>query len=56
MDKAYKTWDNNLEEGNLEDGALVLKQLERDHFYDDDRGGIPPPAIAMVVLTRIPST
>jgi hypothetical protein len=21
MDKSYKTWDNNLEEDNLEDGA-----------------------------------
>jgi hypothetical protein len=28
IDKNLKTWDNNPEEDNLEDGVLVLEQLE----------------------------
>jgi hypothetical protein len=55
MDKAYKTWDNNPKEDNLEDGALVLEQLENALFYDDDRGEMPPPSTAMVTLTRTPA-
>jgi hypothetical protein len=52
MDNAYKTWYNNLEEYNLEDGALVLEQLETSLFKDDDQGEMPPPSIAMVTLIR----
>lgn len=38
MDKAYKTWDNNPKEDNLEDRALVLEQLESSLFDDDYHG------------------
>jgi hypothetical protein len=36
MDKTYKTWDNNPKEDNLEDGVLVLEQLENAFIDDDD--------------------
>lgn len=52
MYKSYQIWDENLEDDNLEDGALVLQQLENDLFDDDDRGEMSPPSIAMVALTR----
>jgi hypothetical protein len=42
----------NTEEDNLEDGKMVLEQLESALFYDDDRGEMPPPYTTMVTLTR----
>jgi hypothetical protein len=48
MDKSYKTWDNNPEEDNLEDGVLVLEQLENALIDDDDHVEMPPPSTAMV--------
>ena len=35
-DRSYITWDNNPEENNLEDGALVLERLEDELLGDDD--------------------
>ena len=32
------TWDNNLEETNLEDGAMVLERLEAELSSDHDGG------------------
>lgn len=52
MDKSYKTWDYNLEEDNLEDGALVLEQLENALIDIDDCSKMPLPSTAMVPLTR----
>jgi hypothetical protein len=37
MDKNLKRWDNNPEEDNLEDGVLLLEQLENALLDDDDR-------------------
>jgi hypothetical protein len=56
MDKNYKTWDNNPKEDNLEDGVLVLEQLENALIDDDDRVEMPPPSTTMVPLTRILAT
>jgi hypothetical protein len=55
MDKTFKTWDNNPEEDNLEDGALVLEQLDNCLIDDDDHVEMPPPSTAMVPLTRTPA-
>jgi hypothetical protein len=51
-DKSYKTWDYNLEEDNLEDGVLVLEQLENALIDDDDCGDMPIPSIDTVPLIR----
>jgi hypothetical protein len=56
MDKAYNTWDNNPKEDNLEDGSLVLEQLESAIFNDDDCGEIPPPSTTMVILIETLAT
>lgn len=47
MDKAYKSSDNNPKDVNLEDGALVLEQLENVFFDDHHHGEMPPPSIVM---------
>jgi hypothetical protein len=36
MDKNLKHWENNPEEDNLEDGVLLLEQLENALLNDDD--------------------
>ena len=43
-------WDNNPEENNLEDGALVLERLEDEPLGDDDHQAaaaakMPPPRL-----------
>jgi hypothetical protein len=39
------TWDNNLEEANLEDGAIVLEHLEAELLGDHIHGAdMPPPS------------
>ena len=47
-DKTYLTWDNNLEEANVEDGAIALECLEAGLFgvHDGDQihtSEMPPP-------------
>jgi hypothetical protein len=37
-------WDYNPEEDNLEDGALVLEELENALLDEDDRAEMPPPS------------
>jgi hypothetical protein len=44
IDKANKMWDYNPEEDNLEDGALVLEELENALLDEDDRAKMPPPS------------
>jgi hypothetical protein len=44
IDKANKIWDYNPEEGNLEDGALVLEELENALLDEDDHVEMPPPS------------
>jgi hypothetical protein len=44
IDKANKMWDYNPEEDNLEDGALVLEELENALLDEDDRAEMPPPS------------
>ena len=44
IDKANKMWDYNPEEENLEDGALVLEELENALLDEDDRAEMPPPS------------
>lgn len=39
----------------MEDGALVLEQLENALINDDDRGEMPPPSTSMVSLTKTPA-
>jgi hypothetical protein len=45
--KRDMNWDNNLEETNLEDGAIVLERLEEELLGDRDGdhipGGVMPP-------------
>ena len=45
----HVTWDNNLEEHNLEDGALTLECLEEEPLGDEDDHAaaattMPPPS------------
>jgi hypothetical protein len=40
-------WDYNPEEDNLEDGALVLEELENALLDEDDRVEMPPPSATM---------
>jgi hypothetical protein len=50
--KRDMTWDNNLEETNLQDGTIVLERLQEellsdhdgDHILGGDMGAIQPPA------------
>jgi hypothetical protein len=41
-DKNLKHWDNYPEEDNLEDGVMLLEQLENALFDDDDHAERPP--------------
>jgi hypothetical protein len=56
-DKNVKRWGNHPEEDNLEDGAMLLEQLENAHFDDDDHAEMPPPTTtqSLVPLFRIPA-
>jgi hypothetical protein len=56
-DKNLKRWDNHPEEDNLEDGVMLLEQLENALFYDDDHAEMPPPATiqSLVPLFRTPA-
>jgi hypothetical protein len=57
MDKNLRRWDNNLEEDNLEDGILLLEQLESVLLDDDDdHVEMPPPSSLVVPMSRIPAT
>jgi hypothetical protein len=57
MDKNLKHWDNNPEENNLEDGVLLLEQLENALLDDDDdHDEMPPPSTSMVPMSRTPGT
>jgi hypothetical protein len=56
MDKKLKRWDNNPEEDNLEDGVLLLEQLENALLDDDYHVEMPPPSNSMVLMSRTPGT
>jgi hypothetical protein len=45
IDKTNKMWDYNPEEDNLEDGALVLEELENALLDEDDHAEMPPPSV-----------
>ena len=53
-----KRWDNHPEEDNLEDGIMLLEQLENALFDDDDHAEMPPPATtqSLVPLFKTPTT
>jgi hypothetical protein len=53
--KTLKSWENNLEEDNLEDGMFLLDQLENVILDDDVHVEMPPPSTAMVPMSRTPS-
>ena len=40
----------------MEDGVLLLEQLESVLLDDDDHVEMPPPSIVMVAIYRIPAT
>ena len=40
-DRTFFTWDNNLEEANVEDGAIALERLE-DELLGDHEGNLIP--------------
>ena len=44
IDKSNKMWDYNPEEDKLEDGALVLEELENTLLEEDERDEMPPPS------------
>ena len=51
-DITFLTWDNSLEEANVEDGAIALEQLEAELLGDPDGDlihttKIPPPSFQM---------
>ena len=54
MDKSFKTWDYNLEEDNLEDGALLLEQLENALLDNDDNVEMPPPSMSHASIAMVP--
>jgi hypothetical protein len=58
--KIGRLGDNNLEEDNLEDGVLVLEQLENalidDDDDDDDHVEIASPSTTMIPMTMTPTT
>jgi len=56
MDQNLRRWDNNPKEDNLEDGVLLLEQLEGVLLDDDDHIEMPPPSSARVPMSRIPAT
>jgi hypothetical protein len=56
--KRDMTWDNNPEETNLEDGAIVLERLEEELLGDRDGdhipgGDMPPPSTSGVLNSSI---
>jgi hypothetical protein len=56
--KRDMNWDNNQEETNLEDGAIVLERLEEELLGDRDGdhipgGDMPPPSISDVPNSTI---
>ena len=44
IEPTNKMWDYNPEEDNLEDGALVLEELENALLEEDERAEMPPPS------------
>jgi hypothetical protein len=56
MDQNMRRWDNNPEEDNLEDGVLLLEQLEGVLLDDDDHVEMGPPSSARAPMSRIPAT
>jgi len=44
IEPTNKMWDYNPEEDNLEDGALVLEELENSLLEEDERAEMPPPS------------
>jgi hypothetical protein len=52
-----KHWDNHPEEYNLEDGVMLLEQMENALFDDDDHAEMPPSATtrSLVPLFRTPT-
>ena len=56
IDKANKMWDYNPEEDNLEDGALVLEELENALLDEDDRAEMPPPSVRSYGRAPLTST
>jgi hypothetical protein len=56
-DKNLKRWDNHPEEDNLEDGVMLLEQLENALFDDDDHAEMPPPTTtqSLAPLFRTPT-
>jgi hypothetical protein len=56
MDKNLRHWDNNPEEDNLEDGVLLLEQLESVLLDDVDHVEMPPTSIVVVPMSRILAT
>jgi hypothetical protein len=56
MDKNLKHWDNNPEEDNLEDGVLLLEQLENALLNDDDHVEMRTPSTVVFPVSRNPAT
>jgi hypothetical protein len=56
MDQNMRRWDNNPEEDNLEDGVLLLEQLEGVLLDDDDHVEMGTPSSARAPMSRIPTT
>jgi hypothetical protein len=56
MDKNLKSWGNNPEEDNLEDGVLLLEQLENVQLYVDNHVEMPLTSTAMVPMSTTPTT
>jgi hypothetical protein len=56
MDKNLKHWDNNAKKDNLEDGLLLLEQLENALLHDDDNVEMQPPSTVMVPVSMISAT
>jgi hypothetical protein len=56
-DTNLKRWDNHPEEDNLEDGVMLLEQLENALFDDDDHAEMPPPPTtqSLVPVFRTPA-
>jgi hypothetical protein len=56
IDKANKMWDYNPKEDNLEDGALVLEELENALLDEDDHVEMPPPSARSHGQAPLPSS
>jgi hypothetical protein len=54
--KRDMTWDNNLEESNLQDGTLVLERLEEELLSDHDGDHIPGGDMPPLSTTRVPDS